>query len=119
MAEKKITQAERFEELKTLAAEAGRQDLVEFLDERIEKLADKAAKAKEKAAEKKAATDELKDKVLAALTSELQTPDAIADAIDAEDVTRAKVISRVKVLIDEGLAVKEQNEDKKMCYKLA
>ena len=55
MAEKKITQAERFEELKALAAEAGREDLVEFLDERIEKLADKAAKAKEKAAEKKAA----------------------------------------------------------------
>ena len=82
--------------------------------------ADKAEKAKVKAAEKKAESDGLTDAILATLTGELQTPDAIADAIEGfEDVTRAKVIARMKGLIEAGKAVKEQNADKKMCYKLA
>lgn len=115
---KKITIADQINELKTLAAEAGRQDLVDFCDERIQKLADKAAKSKEKAAEKKAATDELKDAVAAVLTTELQTPEAIAEILGG-DVTKGKVVSRVKVLIEEGFAVKEKTEDKKVAYKLA
>ena len=120
MAEKKITQAEIYAQIKEIVGAAGREDLVEFCDTKLGQIADKAEKAKVKAAEKKAESDGLTDAILATLTGELQTPDAIADAIEGfEDVTRAKVIARMKGLIEAGKAVKEQNADKKMCYKLA
>ncbi len=120
MAEKKITQAEIFADIREIVGAAGRDDLVEFCDTKILQLENKAIKAKEKAAEKKVESDGLTDAILATLTGELQTPDAIADAIEGfEDVTRAKVIARMKGLIEAGKAVKEQNADKKMCYKLA
>ena len=43
---------------------------------------------------------------------------AIAEILGG-DVTKGKVVSRVKVLIEEGFAVKEKTEDKKVAYKLA
>lgn len=121
MAEKKITIAERISAIKdVLVANGADEELIAFCDERLDKLAEKADKAKAKAAEKKAESDGLVDAILGVLTTELQTPDEIADAIEGfEDVTRAKVIARMKGLIEAGKAVKEQNSDKKMCYKLA
>lgn len=120
MAEKKITIAEKIEAIKKFLVENNaNEELINFCDERLEKMTEKADKAKAKAAEKKAGSDGLVDAILKVLTPELQTPDAIADAVEGfEDVTRAKVIARMKGLIEAGLAVKELNAEKKMCYKL-
>ena len=55
MAEKKITKAERFAEIKAILMEQdadANAELIKFVDEQVEALAKKAEKAKERAAER-------------------------------------------------------------------
>lgn len=124
MSEKK-THSEMYAEMSALAAEAGREDLVEFCDKQIESLARKAEKARERAAEKAAQGDELKVLVAGALTDELQTGAAIFAAVEGEvdEVTIGKVRARLTTLVRDGGAVKEEikNEEghKVMAYRLA
>ena len=83
--------------------------LTAFAENEIALLDKKAVKAKERAATKKAEGDELTDAVRAAMSAEEFEPIAdIAARIEGEDVTVAKVQYRLKTLVDNGIAVKEQ-----------
>lgn len=108
MADVKITKRERFEELKTVAAGAGREDLVEFLDGQIAMLDRRLEKAKEYKAKKTAVSDELKTKIAAALTNSFMPADTITAIVAEgdEDVTKAKVTARLGQLVRAGEAEK-------------
>ena len=96
--------------------------VLEFIDKTVAQIDAKAAKAKETANKKKAAGDELRAEVLACVTDEFQTADAITAAIGKEDVSKSKVVSRLTQLFNAGDIVKEQmkvGDSKVMCYKLA
>ena len=97
-------------------------DVIAYVDTTLEQMAAKNAKAAEKRAEKKAANDDLKDAIEKVLTDELQTGEQIVEALDMEDVTKNKVASRMRVLIEAGVAVKGTIKDGKrnlVGYKLA
>ena len=125
MAEVKITKAEKLQMIKAIVEASESEDkvmLVETIDTILAQDANKAAKAKERAAAKKAEGDELRAEVQAILTEEFQSAQAITDAIGKEDVTKAKVIARLKQLVDTGVVVKEEvkiGDKKQMAYKLA
>ena len=108
--EKKVMKKDMFAELMTLAREAGRADLEEFLVVQIEQLDRRAAKAKERRAEKKAEGDALEGIVAAALTEHLQTAADITEKVseEVEDVTKAKVVARLTKLVKKGVAGKLQ-----------
>lgn len=124
MADKKITKRDRFEEIKTLLADNA--DIVEFCDNEIALLDGKADKAKARAAKKKAEGDALQDAVAGALTGDFQTIDAIMNAIDDADATKAKVQARLTKLVNAGIAIKDQTtvevdgkKVKRMAYSIA
>ena len=81
--------------------------LLAFAENELEQLDKKAAKAKERAAAKKAEADVLLEAVKEALGEDFETRDAIAEKIDMEDATVAKVGARLTKLVNEGFAVKE------------
>ena len=124
--EKKMTKKDYFNEIKGIVEETkieNKDELVNFLDAQIESLDRKAEKAKERAAAKKAEGDELRETVKSILTKEFQTAEEITNAIDDEEISKAKVIARLTQLVNLGEAVKEsaKTEDGKsrMTYKLA
>lgn len=108
MADVKVTKRERFEDLKVVAAAAGREDLVEFIDEQIAMLDRRLEKAKEYKAKKNAAPDELKVKIAAALTNSFMPADAITEIVAEgnEEITKAKVTARLGQLVRAGEAEK-------------
>lgn len=125
METKKLTKRENFENLKTIVENSNveaKEELLAFVEKQIELLDNKAAKAKERSAEKKAEGDELREVVKSVLTDEYQTADEIANQIEGEDITKAKVTARLTQLINNGDAVKEQKSvdgKRVMTYKLA
>lgn len=125
MAEVKVTRAQMFTEIKAVVEAsdvAGKEEMIKFIDHQIELITDKAAKAKAKAATKKAEADEMEQAVAAVLTAELQTVDEIVAQVEGEEVTRAKVIARLKKLANAGVAAKDSvkvEKSKKVAYRLA
>lgn len=125
MAEVKITKAEKLQMIKAIVEASESEDkvmLVEAIDTILVQDANKAAKAKERAAAKRAEGDALRATVQGILTEEFQSAQTITDAIGDEEVTKAKVIARLKQLVDSGVAVKEEQKigDKKcMAYRLS
>lgn len=125
MAEVKVTRAQMFTEIKAVVEAsdiAGKEEMIKFIDHQIELIADKAAKAKAKAATKKTEADEMEQAVAAVLTAELQTVDEIVAQVEGEEVTRAKVIARLKKLAKAGVAAKDSvkvEKSKKVAYRLA
>ena len=119
MADVRITKKVVLEAIKA-AAERGADfgdvvsaaDVVAYADTMIAQLDAKAAKAKEKAAEKKAEGDALRAVVESVITDELQTIEAITEAVKAvegyADVTKAKVTARLTQLIKSEKIHKEQ-----------
>ena len=80
-------------------------DVVAFANKEIANLDKKAAYAKSKAATKKTDGDELRAKVLEALSEdEFQIIADIAAKVEGEDVTVAKVTNRLSNLVKAGLA---------------
>ena len=121
MAENKKTRREYFEEIKTIVAND--EDLVAFVDGEIAKIDNRTAKEKEKRAEKRAQGDEL----TAAVRDYVQrhegtalTAQEIADAIEGEDVTKAKVTYRATQLVKAGeifkTSVKTEDGRKVVAY---
>ena len=109
--EKKITKTEKYQKLVAILETVDHEDaemLIEFANAEIAALARKAAKAKETAATKKAEIDELGQVVLSVLTAEPQTRDQVAEQIEGEDVTVAKVGARLNKLVAQGAAVKTE-----------
>lgn len=119
MADKK-TRKDYFEEIKAIVAED--EDLVAFVDGEIAKIDNRAAKEKEKRAEKRAQGDELQ----AAIKAYIQdydgavTAQVIADEIEGEDVTKAKVTYRATQLVKAGeifkVTVKTEDGRKAVAY---
>ena len=124
MAEVKVTKVEKLDMIIAIVNASDSEDkvmLVEQLETIKTQEINKAAKAKERAAAKKAEGDALRATVQGILTEEFQSAPAITDAIGDEEVTKAKVIARLKQLVDSGVAVKEEQKigDKKMmAYRL-
>lgn len=118
----KMTKNEMFSLIAELCADNA--DVVAFCEAEQAKLAAKAEKARARAAEKKAAGDELYAEVVACVTGELQSADAIyADNFaDVEDLSVAKIRARLSQAVKNGVVAKEtvKIEGKnKVCYKLA
>lgn len=94
-------------------------DIIDYANITIEQIDHKNAKAKERAAQKRAKTDVIRAAVKAVITNELQSCDEILAKIniEGEEVTRAKLISRLTDLIKSKEITKERR-DKIMCYRL-
>lgn len=116
MAEIKVTRLEQYAAIREVLVEAGKDELVAFIDHQVALLTDKTEKAKAREAAKRAAGDELKAVVGSLVTDEPQTADEIAAQIEGEDVTRAKVIARLTQLIRDGKVAKEQRREEKRKY---
>lgn len=143
---KKITKREMYQLIKALAADgfmdiAGLADgmdipenfdadaVIEFCDNEIANLDKKASKAKETAAKKKS-EDPLLDIVANALTPDYETIPVIAkrvlDNTGNEEYSQAKVQYRLRVLVENGeaekneVAIKDDDGKKKkvMAYRL-
>lgn len=125
MAEVKVTRAQMFAEIKAVVEAsdvAGKEEMIKFIDHQVELIASKAEKAKAKAATKKAEADEMEQAVAAVLTAELQTVDEIVAQVEGEEVTRAKVVARLKKLVEAGVAAKDSvkvEKSKRVAYRLA
>lgn len=122
MANEKMTKTEKYEAIRAILVEAGAdEELVALCDHEVELIAAKAEKAKARAAEKKADGDELRATIESLLTDTPQTAEELLAQIDGEDLTKAKIVSRMGQLVKLGLASKGQidsNGRKVMAYTL-
>ncbi len=123
--EKKITKEEWYAEIRRIVALSNtptKEGALDFIDEQVRQMKAKYAKAQEAAAKKKEEGDKLKEAVYAVLTNELQTIDEITDQIEEDNVTKAKVTSRLVKLVKELRAEKDMVKpegSRKICaYKL-
>ena len=124
---KKITKADNFAELRniviaTVEDEAKRADLVAFIDKQLAELEKRKVDAAKRAEKKKAESDELTEEIFDLLGEELTTVDEVVVALDNEEITRAKVTSRLGKLVKEGRVVKEAvkvDGKKRMAYRVA
>ena len=119
MADKK-NRRDYFEEIKAIVA--GNEDLVAFVDAEIAKIDNRAAKEKEKRAEKRAQGDELTAAVESFIVDNDGpiTAQEIADGLEGEDITKAKVIYRATQLVKAGkifkVTVKTEDGRKAVAY---
>lgn len=107
----KVTNKEMFGKIREVLSASTVEDkdeLVAFVDSRIELIEKKAAKAAETAAEKKNEIDELTEVIKSILTGEPQTADDILVQVSGDDVTIAKVRARLTKLEKAGIAVKSE-----------
>lgn len=112
----------RIREIVEAVDSADQNEILEFVDKQIAQLESKAEKAKEKASEKRAVGDELREVVYSVLSAEAQTIDEIVSHIEGEDITRAKITSRLSQLVKAEKVVKEvvKVDGRKVCaYRLA
>ena len=124
---KKITKADNFAELRniviaTVEDEAKKADLVAFIDKQLAELEKRKVDAAKRAEKKKAESDELTEEIFDLLGEELTTVDEVVVALDNEEITRAKVTSRLGKLVKEGRVVKEAvkvDGKKRMAYRVA
>lgn len=124
---KKITKKEFYAALKEMVetvevvGDIASADVIAFIDREVELIEAKAEKAKARAAEKRADGDQLREVVKSVLTDELQTIDAIFAQVEGEDLTKAKITSRLSQLVKADIAEKESikvDGRKVMGYKL-
>lgn len=125
--EKKMTEVEIYEMIKGFAEATD--EIKAFCDKKIAAIQKKTEKAKAKRAEKRAEGDALSEVVKQVLTDELQTIADIAVQIvdeDGEPMSTAKIAYRLRVLVENGFARKEEvtvevngKKSKKMAYAIA
>lgn len=109
----KYTKAQKFADIEAILGQVDTEDydiqaLIEFVQGEQAALVRKAAKAKETAQAKKTELDELAQTVLGLLNAAPQTRDQIAEQIEDEEVTVAKVGARLSKLVAQGLAEKTE-----------
>lgn len=121
----KVTQIDIYEKIKEIVS--GAEDdaevvtiITEFCDKKIAQAIDKREKAQAKAAEKKAESDEMTDAIAEILTEDGKTAEDIAQALSQrfEDITKAKVVSRMGKLVAAGRASKVKEGKNPMVYML-
>lgn len=129
MNKEKTTRIEYYEILKNIVRGDKESDLtvtqaelIDFLDKQITSLKNKAVKAKEKAEQKKNEGDILKFAIRDVLTEENQTMDEILNQLEIENISKAKVASRLGQLIKAGEAskieIKTEEGRRVMAYSL-
>lgn len=105
----KMTRLVAFTEIKNVVAEAGREDLIPYVEKYIEVL---GKPRKSTAGAETKATKEAKgyfDAIADVLTDEGLTVSEIADAVEAfEGMSTQKVTAIVKKMVEAGLATKER-----------
>lgn len=122
--EKKLTKKSYFEILRAMieqdksVGDVPADDILKFIDNEIAILNKKTASAKKRAAEKKIKDDELTAAIKMVLTTEYQNADEILAQIEGEDVTKAKVTSRLNKLVKSGEVEKESLKDEETKRKL-
>lgn len=85
------------------------EDVVAFCDNELELLAKKTARSREAAAKKRAEGDEITAVVRDALSTEDFEPiSVIADRINDENISKAKIVARLRNLIECGEAEKQE-----------
>ena len=85
------------------------EDVITFCENELELLAKKTARAKEAAAKKRAEGDEITAVVRDALSTEDFEPiSVIADRINDENISKAKIVSLLRNLIECGEAEKQE-----------
>lgn len=85
------------------------EDIVAFCENELELLAKKTARSKEAAAKKRAEGDEITAVVRDALSTEDFEPiSVIADRINDENISKAKIVARLRNLIECGEAEKQE-----------
>lgn len=128
MAEKKTTKVEWFEILKEIVNESEcdrKEELINFLDTQIETTKKRNLRqAQYKAKKTKEAVDGLYEAISHILNNEFQSVDCIMDQIDKTvfpNVTKNKVVARLKKLVDNSQAEKMEKSiggSRLMHYKL-
>lgn len=117
-----MTKVEKFEAIIAFLSENGADvELVDTMEAEKAAVIRKAEKARERAAEKKTEGDELRSVIESLLTDTPQTAEELLAQIDGEELTKAKIVSRMGQLIRLGLASKGQvevNGRKVMAYTL-
>ncbi|AXF52445.1 MAG: hypothetical protein [Caudoviricetes sp.] len=114
MAEKKTTKVEWFEILKGIVNESAhekKEELIEFIDKQIEATIKRNTRQAQYKSKKAKEPDGLYDAVNNLLTDEFQTVDDILNQVDRTcfpNVTKNKVVSRLKKIVDEGRAEKKE-----------
>ena len=123
-----LTMKEFYNTVKTMADAT--EEMIAICDKQIAALDKKAEKAKERRAQKKAEGDALLDAVKELLTNELQLSSDIASQIvdeNGETISAQKVNYRLRTLVENGFAIKEEvkvekadgKTTKRMAYRLA
>ena len=100
------TQVQMFKEIRSFLEVNGAADeMVEFLDGRIELLENQAARAKERKASKAKPEDAMLAAVAACMSDKLKTGEEIAEELSEQfpEISRSKVVARLKVLVDQGI----------------
>jgi hypothetical protein len=101
-----------FEELKDMVEQVVddvdyKADMLQFLDNRIMEQDKRREAARARAEKKKAVTEVLTAEIYALIGNTPKTADEIVVALDREDVTRNKVISRLGKLVKAGQVDKD------------
>ena len=110
MATKKITQKDMFNEIIALAKANDRQDIVEFAEDRIEKLSRKSENKKPTKAQVE--NESIKDVILEVL-SEVGVATATAIATDPRvGVSNQKVTALLRQLKEDGKVVRSEDKGK-------
>ena len=115
-----MTNREYFEAIRNEVA--GNPEFVEFIDAQIASLDKRAESARKRAEKKRAEGDEIRQKVQNVLSETPMTVPEIVAAIGDENITSAKVVARLKQLVDTEVVTKEKvkfEAGEKMTYKLA
>lgn len=123
--EKRISKAEGYSEIRKIVEvcnNENKDELLDFIDNELALLESKKERAKELAAKKRAEGDELREQIYSVLTHELQTTEDILPQIEGENITKARITSRLNQLVKDGRVTKDmvKTEDKRrvMAYKL-
>ena len=121
------TKTDFFIELKEIVEkfvedENERNELVDFINKRIDELEKRRLNAVKRNKKEKIQSDAITELILAQLTNRLMTVDEIVIALDDEEITRHKVVARLGKLFKEGAIVKEYvkvDKKRKLAYKLS
>jgi len=90
------------------AYDVSAEDVKAYAENEITLLDKRAVKAKERAEKNKAESDELTEVVYETLTDEFEPIANILSRIEGEDLSAAKVVARMRKLVDAGRAEKTE-----------
>ena len=90
------------------AYDVSAEDVKAYAENEIALLDKRAVKAKERAEKNKAESDELTEVVYETLTDEFEPIANILSRIEGEDLSAAKVVARMRKLVDAGRAEKAE-----------